>query len=511
MKRRDFVERSSLALAAAAASSSWLSIVAEGKAAVAPATFFETYFGVTKADTAKWLAIALERGADFADLFFEHRVNSALSFEEDVIKSASRGISHGVGVRVVKGDQVGFAYSEDLSPEAIVEAARTAAAIASDKAARVKVQQIGDLTLRNLYPVKELATQAEVSRKLTFINEANAAAKAYDAKIARVQAFFGDEVKYLAYVNSDGVSWSDAQPMFVFYVDCIAEHAGKRQSGSDSAAGRIGLEYFGKRRAAADIAREAARLAVVNLDARDAEAGPQTVVLGAGHSGILLHEAVGHGLEADFNRKKLSNFSGRVGQRVASELCTVVDEGLFPNFRGTLNVDDEGNPTTSTTLIENGILRGYMQDRISSKQMGVKATGNGRRQAYNFVPMPRMTNTFMKAGTSDPADIIRSVKKGVYAKKFGNGQVDITKGDFVFTVTEGYLIENGKVTSPLKGLSLIGNGPDVMTKVTAVGSDLEFSDTGWTCGKNGQSVPVGMGMPTTLVSEITVGGTKVKG
>jgi TldD protein len=306
------------------------------------------------------------------------------------------------------------------------------------------------------------------------------------------------------------VSWTDAQPLFVFYVSCVAEQGSNRQSGGDSAGGRIGLEYFAKRRSASEIANEAARLAVTNLDAREAEAGPQTVVLGAAHAGILLHEAVGHGLEADFNRKNLSNFSNRVGQKVASELCTVVDEGLFPNFRGTLNVDDEGNATTATTLIEKGVLRGYMQDRISAKQMGVKETGNGRRQAYNYAPMPRMTNTYMKPGASDPAEIIKSVKKGVYAKKFGNGQVDITKGDFVFTVTEGYLIEDGKITAPLKGLSLIGNGPDVMTKVTAVGNDLEFSDSGWACGKSGQSVPVGMGMPTTLVSEITVGGTKVK-
>jgi len=355
-----------------------------------------------------------------------------------------------------------------------------------------------------------MVTTADLGRKLSLIKEANAAAKAYSPKVVRVSVFFGDEVKYLAYANSEGRFWQDTQPVFTFTASCIAEDGAKRQQSYETGGGRIGLEYFNKKRSAAQIAKEAARLAVLNLDAEEVEAGPQTVVLGPGDSAVLLHEAVGHGLEADFNWKKLSNYSGRVGERVASEHCTIIDEGLFENMRGTINVDDEGNLPTATTLIEKGILRGYMCDRISSKQLGVKATGNGRREAYNYAPMARMTNTYMLPGKSDPEEIIKSTKRGIYAKRFAGGQVDITKGDFTFTVLESYRIEDGKLTAPLKDVTLIGNGPDVMTKVTMVGNDLQFADGGWTCGKNGQSVPVGMGIPTTKVSEITVGGTKVK-
>ncbi|HYE75336.1 MAG TPA: metallopeptidase TldD-related protein, partial [Blastocatellia bacterium] len=337
------------------------------------------------------------------------------------------------------------------------------------------------------------------------------AAKSYSSKVSRVNVSFNDEVKHLYYANSDGISWQDSQPMFIFSTLCYAEESKRRETGYASGGGRIGLEYFSKKRKAADIAKDAARLAVLNLSAEEVEAGPQTVVLGNQDSAVLLHEAVGHGLEADFNYKKLSNYSGRVGEKVASELCTVVDEGLFENMRGSINVDDEGNTPSSTVLIENGILRGYMNDLISAKQLGVKATGNGRRQAYNYAPMPRMTNTYLKPGNHDPEEILKSVKKGIFAKGFTGGQVDITKGDFTFSVSECYLIEDGKITVPLKGVTLIGNGPDVMTKVTMVGNDLKFTDGGWTCGKNGQSVPVGMGTPTVKVSEITVGGTKIKG
>jgi TldD protein len=295
----------------------------------------------------------------------------------------------------------------------------------------------------------------------------------------------------------------------MFNTSCIAEQGKSRETGYQGGGGRIGLEYINKRKAA-DIAQAAARLAVLNLSAQEAEAGVQTVVMGNAESAVLLHEAVGHGLEADFNYKKLSNYSGRVGQKVASEHCTVVDEGLFTNMRGTINVDDEGNAPQSTTLIENGILRGYMTDRISAKQLGVKPSGNGRRQAYNHPPMPRMTNTYLQPGKYSAEEILKTVKKGIYAKGFTGGNVDITKGDFTFSCSECYLIEDGKITAPLKGVTLVGNGPDVMTKVTMVGNDLKFTDGGWTCGKSGQMVPVGMGTPTVKVSEITVGGTKVK-
>ena len=508
MKRRDFLVTSSLAMAGIAASDQWLTKVLAGEP-VAKASLLDTYFHVSKADLGKVMSAALAKGAEFADLFFEYRISSDLSFEEDIVKSARRGIVQGVGIRAVKGDQIGFAFTEDLSLEKMMEAAGAAAVIASDNNAKVRITGVNDLKVKNLYPISELATSADLTKKLTFIKEANEAAKAYNSKIVRVSIGFNDEVKHVAYANSDGVYWEDSQPLFMFNTSCIAEDGKNRETGYQGGGGRIGLEYFNKRKAA-DIAKAAAQLAVLNLSAEEAEAGVQTVVLGQGESAVLLHEAVGHGLEADFNYKKLSNYSGRVGEKVASDQCTVVDEGLFENMRGTINVDDEGNAPHSTTLIENGVLRGYMTDRISAKQLGVKATGNGRRQAYNHPPMPRMTNTYLRPGKYSAEEILASVKNGIYAKGFTGGNVDITKGDFTFSCSECYRIENGKVTAPLKGVTLVGNGPDVMTKVTMVGKDLKFTDGGWTCGKSGQMVPVGMGTPTVKVSEITVGGTKVK-
>lgn len=473
-------------------------------------SLLDTYFHVSQEQIKKVLSACLSKGADFADVFFEYRITSNLSFEEDIVKSARRGIVQGIGIRAVKGDQIGFAFSEELTLEKMLEAARAAAAIASDNTAKSRIQPIGLIKPANLYKINELATSAELTKKLEFIREANVAAKAYDSKIVRVNIGFNDEIKHVAYANSDGVYWEDSQPMFVFQTACIAEQGARRENGYSSGGGRIGLEYFDQNRQAADIATEAARLAVLNLSAVEIEAGLQTVVLGNSDSAVLLHEAVGHGLEADFNYKNLSNYSGRVGERVASDQCTVVDEGLFENMRGTINVDDEGNAPQSTVLIENGILRGYMNDRISAKKLGVESSGNGRRQAYNYPPMPRMTNTYLRNGQYSEDEILRSVKKGIYAKSFTGGNVDITKGDFTFTCSETYLIEDGKITAPVKGATLVGNGPDVMTKVSMVGNDLKFTDGGWTCGKNGQSVPVGMGTPTVKVSEITVGGTKVK-
>ncbi|HEV3469963.1 MAG TPA: metallopeptidase TldD-related protein [Pyrinomonadaceae bacterium] len=509
MKRRDFMVKGSLALAAVATSDAWLGRVVAGEE-LRNLPILDTYFRVGKEELSRLLGAALAKGADFADLFFEYRINSNLSFEEDQVKSARRGIVSGVGIRAIKGDQVGYAFSEDLSMAKMLEAAAAAAAIAGDRTARVRSLGVSELRPKNLYPVADPVTSADLTKKLALIKEANEAAKSYSPKIVRTQVFFADEVKYLAYANSEGRFWQDMQPVFTFTAQCIAEEGKVRQQAYEIGGGRIGLEYFNKKRAAADLGRGAARLAVLNLGAQEVEAGPQTVVLGPGDSAVLLHEAVGHGLEADFNWKKLSNYSNRVGQKVASDLCTVIDEGLFENMRGTINVDDEGNLPTATTLIEAGTLRGYMCDRISAKQLGVKPTGNGRREAYNYAPMARMTNTYMLPGKSDPEEIIRSVKRGIYAKRFAGGQVDITKGDFTFTVLESYRIEDGKLTAPLKDVTLIGNGPDVMTKVTMVGNDLKFADGGWTCGKNGQSVPVGMGIPTVKVSEITVGGTKVR-
>lgn len=509
MKRREFITKGSLALAAVAASDLWLGRAFAAEPTMTPTSLLDTYFRVTRADIGKVLSATLAKGAEFADVFFEYRISSNLSFEEDIVKSAQRGIIQGVGVRAVKGDQIGFAFTEDLSLASMIEAAGAAAAIAADNVAKTRVVGVSDIKVKNLYPIAELATSTELTKKLGFIKEANAAAKAHDSKIVRVSVGFNDEVKHVAYANSDGLFWEDSQPLFMFTTSCIAEDGKTRETGYKGGGGRIGMEYFNKTKAG-EIGKEAARIALVNLSAQEAEAGAQTVVLGPAESAVLLHEAVGHGLEADFNYKKLSNYSGRVGQKVASDQCTVVDEGLFANMRGTINVDDEGNTPQSTTLIENGKLLGYMNDRISAKQLGVKPSGNGRRQAYNHPPMPRMTNTYLRAGKYSADEILKTVKDGIYAKGFTGGNVDITKGDFTFSCSECYKIEDGKITTPLKGVTLVGNGPDVMTKVTMVGNDLKFTDGGWTCGKNGQMVPVGMGTPTVKVSDITVGGTKVK-
>lgn len=511
MKRRDFLVKGVFALGAVATSDLWLDRIVAGENSLMENSLLDTYFQVSQEQIKKVLGAALAKGAEFADVFFEYRISSNLTFEEDIVKSARRGIVQGVGIRAVKGDQIGFAFSEELTLEKMLEAANAAAAIAADNTAKTRILPVSQLKPSNLYKINELATSADLTKKLDFIKEANETAKKYDSKIVRVNVNFNDEIKHIAYANSDGVYWEDSQPMFVFSTVCIAEQNGRRETGYQSGGGRIGLEYFDQKRKAADIAKDAARLAVLNLSAVEIEAGLQTVVLGNSESAVLLHEAVGHGLEADFNYKNLSNYSGRVGEKVASELCTVVDEGLFENMRGTINIDDEGNAPHSTVLIENGILRGYMTDRISAKKLGVKPTGNGRRQAYNYPPMPRMTNTYLRNGNHSPEEILASVKKGIYAKGFTGGNVDITKGDFTFSCSETYLIEDGKITTPVKGATLVGNGPDVMNKLSMVGNDLKFTDGGWTCGKNGQMVPVGMGTPTVKVSEITVGGTKVKG
>ncbi|MBX3420151.1 MAG: hypothetical protein KF752_01205 [Pirellulaceae bacterium] len=473
-------------------------------------SLLEDYFHLDRLQLQQVLAAALDRGAEFADLFFEYRITSDLTFEENIVKAARRGIVRGVGIRAIIGDQIGFAFSEDITLEKMLQVAAAAANIASDQTAKVRVQAMSSLKPKNLYPIQELATSADLSKKLELIQQANQAAQAHDSRIARVSIGFNDEMKHVVYVNSDGVYWEDSQPMFVFRTSCIAEDGGRRETGRTSGGGRIGLEYFQQQRRPDEIAAEAARLAILNLSAVEVEAGLQPVVLGNSDSAVLLHEAVGHGLEADFNYKKLSNFSDRIGQQVASPQCTVIDEGLFENMRGTINVDDEGHAPQSTVLIENGILRGYMNDRISAKKLGVAPSGNGRRQAYNHPPIPRMTNTYLKAGNYDPQEILASVKKGIFAKSFTGGNVDITKGDFTFSCSEAYLIEDGQVTRPIKGATLVGNGPEVMTRVAMVGNDLKFTDGGWTCGKGGQMVPVGMGTPTVKVSEITVGGTKLK-
>ncbi|MHC4821243.1 MAG: TldD/PmbA family protein [Planctomycetota bacterium] len=452
------------------------------------------------------LSEAMSRGADYADLYFECRRSAGLMMEQDLLRQASSGEVMGLGVRVLSGERTGYAYTEDLSPGSMRRAAGTAAMVAAGTGEEAVIR-VTDRPVEDLYPVRDAVASAGYDRRVDLLQRATTAARAADSRVARVQVSMQDEERLVAVVSSDGGLVRDRQPMLQFRVTVVVQDdQGGRGIGFEGGGGRVGLEYFDGR-GPEDIAGEAARRALLSLDAVDAPAGPQPVVLGPGYSGILLHEAVGHPLEADFNRKGLSRYSNRIGEKVASELCTVVDDGTVTSSRGSVNVDDEGNAPKATTLIENGILVGYMQDRLSARLMGVDATGNGRRESYAHPPMPRMTNTYLPAGPHDPEEIVRSVDRGVYAAAFSGGQVDISKGDFVFSVTEAYLIENGEITRPLKGVTLIGNGPDVMGRIDMVGNDFTLSDGMWTCGKNGQSVPVGVGLPTVKISSITVGGT----
>ena len=451
------------------------------------------------------LTLALSRGGEFADLYFEHHTSSSLFLEESILRTASAGVTCGLGVRVVCGERTGYAYTDDLSWSAMARAAETAAHIASDPRT-LPPQGVSSAPVARRYGPATIGLLPIVDR-IALVERADRAARAYDPRIDKVMVSLSEETKKLRIANSAGVLVEDVQPLFTIRVSAIAAEKGVRREGSAGGGGRIGPEFFDTK-PPEHFAREAARMAVTMLSAIEAPAGPMPVVLAPGWPGILLHEAVGHGLEGDFNRKGTSAFTGRIGQRVAAEGVTVIDDGSIEGRRGSLNVDDEGNTPGRTVLIEDGILRGYLQDRLNSGLMKMPATGNGRRQSYASIPIPRMTNTFMLAGQDDPEDILRSVPRGLYAKHFGGGQVDITSGKFVFSATEAYLIEDGRIGPPVVGATLIGNGPDVLTKVTRIGHDLKLDEGIGTCGKAGQSVPVGVGLPTILVSEITVGGTR---
>ncbi|HZT71367.1 MAG TPA: metalloprotease TldD [Terriglobia bacterium] len=468
--------------------------------------FFERY-GLSQRDLERYLAEALSAGGDYADLYFEHTTSTSLLIDESLIKSAQEGISVGCGVRVLAGEQTGYAYTDDLSPEKILKAARTAARIASGPASVSTVGLSSVQVPQNLYPVALPSTDRALRDKLELVRRADIAARAYDPRITQVRVSYADQSRHVLLAGSDGRIVTDFQPLVRLSVSVIAQEGDKLRSGTNGGGGRVGLEFFEGEHSPEKFAREAARQAIVQLDAREAPAGEMEVVLGPGWPGILLHEAVGHGLEADFNRKGISAFSGRIGQKVASEICTVVDDGTIPSRRGSLNVDDEGEPTHRNVLIESGTLVGYLQDKVSADQMKSTRTGNGRRESYEHIPMPRMTNTYMLAGQDDPEEIIRSVRRGLYAVNFGGGQVDITSGKFVFSASEAYLIEDGKITAPVRGATLIGDGPTVLTHVTAVGNDLALDPGIGTCGKDGQSVPVGVGIPTIKISQLTVGGT----
>ena len=471
------------------------------------AAFMRDRFSIDEAVAQGLLDIALSRGGEHAELYFEHTTAGSIRFQDQAVKDATRNISQGLGVRVLLGEAVGYAYTEDLDLDAMRRAAETAAKIAA-RGDRAPPVDIVHYETPQYYTPAGSTADVPAQEKVALMRRADEAARSFDRSIARVDIGFTDELKYVAVFSSDGRMASDVQPLVRFNVTCLSERDGNRRTAGWGGGGRMGMPYFALT-PPEKLAQEAARQAVLLQSAIEAPAGTFPVVLAAGDSGILLHEAIGHGLEADFNRKKTSNYSDRVGERVASELCTVVDDGTIQDSRGSINIDDEGNLPGRNVLIERGVLLGYLQDRISARSMGAQLTGNGRRQSFKHTPMPRMTNTYMLAGEGDPGEIIRSVKKGIYCVAFSGGQVNISNGDFVFSVTEGYLIEDGRITAPIRDVNLIGNGPDVLTKVTAVGHDFKLSDGRWTCGKNGQAVPVGVGIPTVLVSGITVGGTKV--
>lgn len=472
--------------------------------------FFLTRYGLTTQDLNALLDEALAAGGDYADLYFEYRRTNSLNLEERLVKTANRSVAQGVGVRVIAGEKTGYAYTDDIAPASIRQAARTAACIARDAHRAVgPVAVAARPNAHDLYPPEAAVGDVPIERRIALLRDIDERCYAADRRIQKVQVSLTDEWKVVMVAASDGTLAGDVQPLARVGVMCIADQDGELRAGRAGGGGRRGFDMFAEGELAPEaLAREAVRLAVLQFDAVEAPAGPMEVVLGPGWPGILLHEAVGHGLEADFNRKKTSAFSDLIGRRVASEACTIVDDGTLPGRRGSLNMDDEGHPTSCTVLIERGVLRGYINDYLNAKLLGVPRTGNGRRESYRHIPMPRMTNTYMLAGAEAPEDIIRSVKRGLYAVQFGGGQVDITSGKFVFSASEAYLIEDGRITAPVKDATLIGHGPEALTKVTAVGHDMALDLGVGTCGKDGQSVPVGVGLPTIKISEMTVGGTQ---
>jgi TldD protein len=464
-------------------------------------------YGLDEGHLQRALATVFEHRADYADLYFQYTRSESYSLEEGIVKSGSFGIDQGVGVRAVSGERTAFSYSDDISSEALLQAARTVRSIArSGSGSVVAAARLQTRPQKSLYGSDDPVASLPATGKVRLLESLEQAARALDPRVKQVMANLASEYDVVLVARSDGVLAADVRPLVRISLTVIAEENGRREQGFAGGGGRTGLEMFGDA-LLQEYARQAVDMALVNLQARPAPAGIMSVVLGPGWPGILLHEAIGHGLEGDFNRKGSSAFAGRIGQRVAAKGVTVIDDGTIAARRGSLNIDDEGNPTQRTVLIEDGVLRGYMQDSLNARLMKTQTTGNGRRESFAALPMPRMTNTCMLGGDADPEEIVRSVSHGIYARNFGGGQVDITNGKFVFSMAEAYVIENGKLGAPLKGATLIGNGPDALTRVTMIGNDMRMDSGIGTCGKEGQSVPVGVGQPTLRIEGLTVGGT----
>jgi TldD protein len=466
-----------------------------------------TPFGLDPSHLNRALGEIRAHRVDEADLYFQYTRSEGWSLEEGIVKTGSFSIDQGVGVRAVSGEKTAFAYSDDISEASLLDAARTVRAIgAAAGSSRRKVGATKVARARSLYRDLDPIATLDSTAKVKLLERVEQLARARDPRVAQVMAGLASEYDVVMVARADGTLAADVRPLVRLSLTVIAEHKGRREMGSAGGGGRFGLDYFDE----ACITRyvnEAVQAALTNLESRPAPAGEMTVVLGPGWPGILLHEAIGHGLEGDFNRKGSSAFSGRIGQRVAAKGVTVLDDGTLADRRGSLNVDDEGNASQRNVLIEDGILRAYIQDSMNARLMGAKPTGNGRRESYAHVPMPRMTNTYMLAGEKSPEEIVASIKKGLYATNFGGGQVDITSGKFVFSASEAYWVENGKILYPVKGATIVGNGPDALTRVSMIGNDMRLDSGVGTCGKEGQSVPVGVGQPTLRIDGLTVGGT----
>ena len=466
-----------------------------------------TPFGLDESDLTKALNEIKAHKVDDADLYFQYTRSEGWSLEEGIVKTGSFSIDQGVGVRAVSGEKTAFAYSDDISNASLLDAARTVRAIsAASKNAKVKSAVSKISKSRTLYKDLDPISTLDSTAKVGLLNKVEKLARAKDTRVAQVMAGLASEYDVVMVARADGTLAADVRPLVRLSVTVIAEHNGRREVGSAGGGGRFGLAYFDDA-CIEKYVDEAVKAALTNLESRPAPAGEMTVVLGPGWPGILLHEAIGHGLEGDFNRKGSSAFSGKIGKRVAAKGVTVLDDGTIADRRGSLNVDDEGNASQKNVLIEDGILKGYIQDSMNARLMGLKPTGNGRRESYAHVPMPRMTNTYMTAGDKDPKEIVASIKKGLYATNFGGGQVDITSGKFVFSASEAYWVENGKILYPVKGATLVGSGPECLKRVSMIGNDMKLDSGVGTCGKEGQSVPVGVGQPTLRIDGLTVGGT----
>jgi TldD protein len=466
-----------------------------------------TPFGLDESHLTKALNEIKMHQVDEADLYFQYTRSEGWSLEEGIVKTGSFSIDQGVGVRAVSGEKTAFAYSDDISEASLLDAARTVRSISSAaQTRRTKVATPKVSRSRSLYPGVDPISTLDSTTKVALLGKVEKLARAKDPRVIQVMAGLAAEYDVVMVARADGTLAADVRPLVRLSVTVIAEQKGRREVGSGGGGGRFGLAYFSDAQIE-EYVDQAVHAALTNLDARPAPAGEMTVVLGSGWPGILLHEAIGHGLEGDFNRKGSSAFSGRIGQRVAAKGVTVLDDGTITDRRGSLNVDDEGNTTQKTVLIEDGILKGYIQDSMNARLMGVAPTGNGRRESYAHVPMPRMTNTYMLGGDKDPQEIVKSIKKGLYAVNFGGGQVDITSGKFVFSASEAYWVENGKIQYPVKGATLVGSGPECLKRVSMIGNDMKLDSGVGTCGKEGQSVPVGVGQPTLRIDGLTVGGT----